>query len=198
MRQIVDEVYRHWLTLPDDWSPQQRETFLQNLTRSLDRQTAALADDLAASAIQEWTQRHGQHPDYLTTVGLRNTAMTSAREIVVNQELYEQIPEPTGEEDVIEFDAALTAPLPRSEVPWNKRWSDARYRSEPGEQLEDLAAQVWPAPNYSAMFRIKAAYLLIARIEDDLPLPADRNDPLAAQLAPMVYEDLRADGYPVE
>ena len=29
MRQIVDEAYRQWMTLPDDWTPQQRETFGQ-------------------------------------------------------------------------------------------------------------------------------------------------------------------------
>jgi hypothetical protein len=46
------------------------------------------------------------------------------------------------------------------------------------------------------MFRIKAAYLLIARIEDQLPVPDGPHHPLAAQLAPMVYEDLRNDGYP--
>ena len=105
MRQIVEKAYRQWLTLPDDWTPQQRETFLQDLTRRLDRRAAQIADDLAAAAIKEWTARHGQHPDYLTTVGLRNTAMTSAREMVINQELYDQIPEPNDDQDVIDYDA---------------------------------------------------------------------------------------------
>lgn len=196
MRQIIDEAYRQWLTLPDDWTPQQRETYLQDLTRRLDRRAAQVADELAASAIKEWTARHGRHPDYLTTVGLRNTAMTSARELVISQELYEQIPEPSDDQDVIDYDATPAPPRPRSQVPWNQRWTDARYRSQPGEDLEDLAARVWPAPAFSTMFRIKAAYLLIARIEDGLPVPTRPDDPLAAQLAPMIYDDLRADGYP--
>lgn len=198
MRQIVDEAYHQWLIMPDDWTPQRRETFLRDLTRRLDRQAAQLADELAATAITQWTARHGQHPDYLTTVGLRNTAISSAREIVIKQEIYDQIPEPTDDEDVIEFDAIPAPPKPASQVPWNQRWNDARYRSEPGEDLENLAARVWPDPAFSVMFRIKAAYLLIARTQDGLPVPTGPQDPLAAQLAPMIYDDLRADGYPVQ
>ena len=143
MRQIVDEAYRQWLTLPDDWTPQQRETFLQDLTRRLDRRAAEIADDLAAAAIKEWTARHGQHPDYLTTVGLRNTAMTSAREMVINQELYDQIPEPNDDQDVIDYDALPSPRLPANQVPWNQRWNDARYRSEPGEDLAELPLESW-------------------------------------------------------
>ena len=55
---------------------------------------------------------------------------------------------------------------------------------------------VWPDPGFSALFRIKAGYLIAARAEDQLVLPSDRHDPLAAQLAQMVYADLRADGLP--
>ena len=55
---------------------------------------------------------------------------------------------------------------------------------------------MWPAPDYSAVFRIKAGYLIAARAEDRLPLPHNHDDPLAAELAQMVYADLRADGLP--
>jgi hypothetical protein len=55
---------------------------------------------------------------------------------------------------------------------------------------------VWPDPEFSEVFRIKAGYLLAARVEDQLPLPQHRDDPLAAQLAQMVYADLRHDGLP--
>ncbi|MDT5050050.1 MAG: hypothetical protein QOG75_5954 [Mycobacterium sp.] len=195
MRQAVDDVYRQWLTLPDDWTPDQQERYLQNLTSRLDRMAADLADTLAASAITEWTNRHGQHPDYLTTVGLRQTAMQNAREAILRQELYDLIPQ-DEDEQTVEFDPPLHQPVPASQVPWDQRWKDARYRSDPGEQIEALADMVWPAPAFSVMFRIKAAYLLIARIEDQLPAPDGPHHPLAAQLAPMVYEDLRNDGYP--
>ena len=88
--------------------------------------------------------------------------------------------------------------VPASAVPWNLRWNDARYRTDPGEQIEALTDMVWPDPAYSEWFRIKAAYLLIARIEDQLPVPDGPQHPLAAELAPLVYEDLVADGYPAQ
>ncbi|WP_252980140.1 hypothetical protein [Mycobacterium riyadhense] len=156
---------------------------------------AELADTLGAAAITEWSTRHGQHPDYLTTVRLRETALQNARETIVRQELYDLIPQDDSEQTV-EFDSPLQRPVPASQVPWDQRWKDARYRSDPGERIEALVEMVWPAPAFSVMFRIKAAYLLIARVEDQLPIPDGPQHRLAAQLAPMVYEDLRADGYP--
>ncbi len=194
MRQAVDDVYRQ-LSLPEDWSPEHKERYLQTLTSGLDRMAAELADTLGAAAITEWSTRHGQHPDYLTTVRLRETALQNARETIVRQELYDLIPQDDSEQTV-EFDSPLQRPVPASQVPWDQRWKDARYRSDPGERIEALVEMVWPAPAFSVMFRIKAAYLLIARVEDQLPIPDGPQHRLAAQLAPMVYEDLRADGYP--
>ncbi|MHA7659206.1 hypothetical protein ACX9NJ_27700 [Mycobacterium sp. ML2] len=196
MQQAVHEVYRDWLHLPPDWTPQQQRRHLEDLTARLDRMAAQLSDDLAASAIQQWTARNGAHPDYLTTVRLRQTALQNARETVVRQELYDQIEEPA--EPTVAFNPPLHQPVPPSQVPWNQRWNDARYRSEPGERIEALAEMVWPAPQFSVIFQIKAAYLLIARSEDQLPLPDGPHHRLAAELAPLVYEDLRLDGYPVE
>ncbi len=195
MRQAVDDVYPQWLPLPADWSPEQTERFLDQTTQRLDRMAGEMADELAATAIADWTSQHGQHPDYLTTVRLRATATQTARETVVRQELYDQIP---TTDETIDFDPSLAQPTPASEVPWNQRWNNARYRSEPGEELEDLAQRVWPDHQFSTMFQIKAAYLLIARIEDGLPVPDGPQHPLARDLAPMVYDDLRDDGYPVE
>lgn len=51
-------------------------------------------------------------------------------------------------------------------------------------------------PEFSALFRIKAGYLLAARAEDQLALPRQASDPLAVELAEMVYQDLRDDGLP--
>src|SRR5262249_43339969 len=139
------------------------------------------------------TQRTGEHPDYLTKVGLLNAAMASAKEIVLNNELYELIPEPEDPSD----ESIETPPsLERSQVPWDQRWTRTQYRSDPSEQIEDLVAQIWPDPDFSAVFRIKAGYLLAARAEVHLGLPTHREDPLAEELAALVYGDLRHDGLP--
>lgn len=192
IRQIVQDVYNNHLQLPQEWTTSRREEFLETEAARISRRIAELSAEMGAAAVAEWTARHGDHPDYLTKVGLLNTATAQAKEIVLNNELYEQIPEPPEPPTQPE-----TETLPdRSQVPWDQRWTHTAYRSDPSEQIEDLVAAIWPDPDFSAVFRIKAAYLLAARQEDQLPLPSHRGDPLAAQLAQMVYQDLRHDGLP--
>lgn len=195
MRQAVNDVYRNWIPLPADWTPEQTERHLIGETARLDRMASELADQLASTAIADWTIQRGGHPDYLTTVRLRQTALQNARETIVRQELYDLI-EQESPEETVPVDPPPHQPVPASQMPWNLRWNDARYRSDPGEQVDALADMVWPDPDFSVTFRIKAAYLLIARIEDQLPVPDGPRHPLAAELAPLVYADLAADGYP--
>ena len=194
IRQIVQDVYNHQLGLPPEWTPQRRMTFIEDEATRISHQITELADQMGAQAITEWTQRTGEHPDYLTKVRLLNTARASAKEIVLNNELYELIPDP---QDDLDSEQQRAQPSPDlTPLPWNQRWTRTQYRIDPSEQIEDLAAQIWPAPDFSAVFRIKAAYLLAARAEDHLLLPEHRGDPLAEELAPLVYSDLRHDGLP--
>ena len=194
LAQIVTEVYTNHDLLPPEWKPQQRQDFLHREAAQLSRQVAELAADMAEQAVQDWIIHHGDHPDYLTKAGLVNNATSQATELVLSQELYELIPPP--QDDPLEDD---TAGLPdRSQVPWDRRWTRTYYRTEPTEEQEDLVAAVWPAPEFSALFRIKAEYLIAARAEDHQALPTDRLDPLANRLAQLVYADLRTDGLPTQ
>lgn len=187
--QIVAEVYTNHVKLPPDWTRAQRQGFLAKTAATLSRQIADLAAELGEQAVTEWTSEHGQHPDYLTKVGLLNTATASAKEIVLTNELYELIPPPEPQNQDLEPPSAQT-------LPWTQRWTRTQHRSDPDEALEELVATLWPAPQFSAVFRIKAGYLLAARAEDELALPRQASDPLAVELAEMVYQDLRDDGLP--
>ncbi|EHB44042.1 conserved hypothetical protein [uncultured Mycobacterium sp.] len=191
IQQIVAQVYTDYDLLPSVWPPRRQRAFLDAEAARLSRQVAELAADLSEHAIADWTARAGHHPDMMTKVGLLNTATMQAKEIVLTRELYDLIP--LTPEDL---DDAPSVPPDRSELAWDRRWTRTQYRTDPTDDLETLAAAVWPSPAYSAVFRIKAGYLLAARAEDRLPLPRNRDDPLAAELAQMVYADLRADGLP--
>jgi hypothetical protein len=193
IREIVDSVYDHYLPLPTEWTPQQREEFLEAQAARISRQVAELSAAMGEQAISAWKRQNGQPPDYMTQTGLLNTARSQAMEIVLTNELYEQIPPENDPQDNHE---PLPPTAPRTPVPWEQRWTNTEYRRDPTEQIEDLAAAVWPAPDFSAVFRIKAGYLLATRDEDQLPLPTHRNDPLAATLAQLIYADLRHDGLP--
>lgn len=190
--QIVADVYTNHLTLPPEWTPGQRQVFLDRTAATLSRQVAELGAELGEQAVQEWTTSHGEHPDYLTKVGLLNSATASAREMVLTSELYELIPAPLDPPPA-DLDQQLS---PVDRLPWTQRWTRTPYRSEPDEVMEELVVALWPAPAFSAVFRIKAGYLLAARAEDQLPLPRHAHDPLAVELTEMVYQDLRDDGLP--
>ena len=135
-----------------------------------------------------------EHPDYLTHVGLINSTRLQAKEIVLHNELYEQIPD-TDDEQVmsctdlygderIEY-ARIDGPWRRVEpprpadydqMPWDQRWTRPRYRTDPTADLEALIAKLWPLPEHSAWFQIKAGYLLAARAKTAYRCPlAPRN-----------------------
>lgn len=195
IRQIVAEAYAGPLELPPQWSPAQRETFVDSQAARISYQVAELAAEMGAQAVGAWTRSRGEHPDYLTKAGMLNTARSQAMEIVLNNELYEQIPTEDGQPSNLWGEHNDPAP-DRSQVPWDQRWTRPQYRSDPSQNIEALIADLWPDPNYSAVFRIKAGYLLAARAEDGLPLPSGPDDPLTSTLAQMVYTDLRDDGIP--
>ncbi|MCA2304871.1 hypothetical protein JF770_14990 [Mycobacterium intracellulare] len=193
IRQIVANAYTQ-TQLPQEWSTAQREAFLDEEATRISYQVAELAAQMGAQAVGEWTQARGQHPDYQTKVGLLNTARSQAMEIVLANELYEQIP---TEDDQPSTLWGEDQPTPdRDQVPWDQRWTQPQYRSDTSQDIEDLIAHLWPNPQFSAVFRIKAGYLLAARAEEGLPLPRGPQDPLTDQLAQMVYNDLRRDGLP--
>ncbi|CAM5672705.1 hypothetical protein [Mycolicibacterium aubagnense] len=189
------QTYDGPLQLPPEWKPQQRQNFLDEEASRISVQVDDLAAELAAATIKQWTQDKGQHPDYMTTVGMHNTARLQAKEIVLSQELYSLIPEEPDEPPTL-LGQDYTPPVPRSQLPWDQRWTRPDYRTEPTEDLEELTAHLWPDPAYSAVFRIKAAYLLASRAEDGLAPPTDPDSPQAHELAQLVYRDLREDGLP--
>ncbi len=192
---IVDNVYTNHLELPPEWTPQQRQDFLDEEASRISVQVDDLAAEMAAATIKQWTQDKGQHPDYMTTVGMHNTARLQAMEIVLSQELYSLIPEEPDEPPTL-LGQDYTQPVPRSQLSWDQRWTRPDHRTEPTEDLEELTAHLWPDPAYSAVFRIKAAYLLASRAEDGLAPPTDPGSPQAHELAQLVYRDLREDGLP--
>jgi hypothetical protein len=200
IRDIVDRVYRT-LGLPPEWSPEQQRMFLDHETTRLSRRAAELAAELGETAVAEWTQRMGRQPDYLTTAGLLNNATLRAREVVLADELYAQLPEPqdpaaTESDPASPSDSSL-GELRAEEVDWGNpdRWRTLR-RSEPSEAVSALVARVWPTR--SDWFTIKAEYLLQARSEDGLELPNSPDSELAHELARLVEDDLRSDGLPLE
>lgn len=186
MRQAVEQVYRHQLGTPPGWTPEQTDLFLNLVTERLDNQAAALALELGEQAVQSWTgQRAGQHPDHETTVGLHETALQNAREAIVRQSLYDLVPQPPEGHD--------NPPPTPADIPWTQRWRHLMYRAEPSEQIEELADHLWR--DRSVMFRVKAAFLLATRLEENRAIPTAPGQRLTHDLGAEVAEAMKAEGY---
>jgi hypothetical protein len=191
--QAVQTVYSTDLGLPEEWTESQRTEFITAEASKISSMAASMAETLWEQAITAWShQRNGQTPNHATKVALLEAARTQAAQTVLNNELYELI---AVDETRPPWETPVQA-LDRGQVGWQQRWTNPAYQSDPSEDLEALIDRLWPAPAHSGPFRIKAGYLMAARVEDDLPLPAHPEDPLTAELAQMIYSDLRKDGLP--
>lgn len=189
----VQTVYSTDLSLPEEWSPQQREQFLMSEADKISSMASSMAEELWEQAITVWSRnRNGKTPNHATKVALLEAARAQAAKTVLNNELYEPI---ETDEDRPEWETPDPIADP-AQLNWEQRWTNPAHQSEPSEDLEALIDRLWPAPAFSGPFRIKAGYLITARAEDGLALPTRPEDPLTGELAQMIYRDLRADGLP--
>ena len=185
MSEAVERAYRQ-LGTPPGWTPEQTDLFLNLVTQRLDATSATLALELGEQAIRNWTRLNGREPDHQTTVGLHATALENAREATVRNHLYDLAPQQPPQDP----------PTPTADIPWTQRWRHILYRGEPSEQIEDLADRLWP--DRSAMFRVKAAFLLATRLEEQREVPTGRGQRLTRDLEAEVVAAMTAEGYPVE
>jgi len=121
IRQIVARTWKEHIGVPQEWSTEQTEEFFTaEATRMADRISRMQAEQQLV-VIRQWRHAHnGDQPDYLTQVGLINTARSQAEEIVLSQELYEQIPEDSeNSEEEDELQAAWEAQVEREQ--WFRR-----------------------------------------------------------------------------
>ena len=181
------------LALPPEWTPRAAATFLEDEAARISQQVAQLADQMGAQSVAEWTQRPGEHPDYLTKVGLLNTAMASAKEIVLSQQLYELIPEPPEDARATETRAdagsqsgAVGSALDTHPVP--QRTQRGRSRTWPRRS--------GPTRSSRRCFGSRPATCWRPARRTTCRCPAHPEDPLAEELAQLVYSDLRHDGLP--
>lgn len=187
IRSAIVDLYTVHIGVPVEWSDRETNLFFDRVSQHLEGQAYQLGMELRTGAIQQWTRRHGDHPDYLTTVQLSNTALMNAAEAVVREWAAEHTV-PDIEEDP-KHPPAVTG------VPWGHRWCDPRYRSEPSDAMTHLANEVWPPETFSATFRALGTYVLATRLEDGLPLPDGPRDSLAAELFPDMDEHLSRLGF---
>jgi len=180
IRQIVERVWTENIGIPPEWTGQESSAFFQTEAMRLEERISQLQIDSQQSVIGQWREAHeGRDPDYLSQVGLINTARAQAEEIVLSQELYELIP--VDQEEVLdpetgEWDETNWGRLPEGNEAWAvaarrnpDRWQTV-FRSDPTEEVETAVETVWPQESLS--FQVSMGLLWQARVEDGNPVPA--------------------------
>lgn len=191
IHEIVETTWRTHIGLPQDWTPAEIEEFLAAQTASICAQIDHRSAAMQPQTLRQWRTTHGMEPDYLTTVGLLNSARQSVTEQVLTEMLYDLIP---PQPDDIETDSSATVlPTPSAAERW--RYPDART-AEPDHDLDDLADRL--LPHRSTLVRVMAAHLLQAMREDGKPLPNSPDDPALALFTNQLEAGMRADGLPLD
>ncbi len=136
IQQIVERVWVNQIGVPPEWSDQEAGEFFQTEADRLSEMIGQLQIETQHAVIREWrAAHHGAEPDYLTQVGLINSARAQAEEIVLSQELYEQIPE----ED-------LTAQEQAAQEEWEAevRERESYFRLPEGDDPESVRRRTDP------------------------------------------------------
>ena len=180
IRRIVERVWTENLWIPEEWSAQEAAAHFETEAARLVEMVGQVQIDNQQAVIRAWRDAHeGRVPDYLTQVGLINSARAQAEEIVLSQELYELIPdeeEETLEPVTGEWDESNWGRLPEGEEAWAvaartdpDRWKTV-FRSDPTQDVEAAVETVWPRTSFS--FQVSMGLLWQARVEDGKPVPA--------------------------
>jgi hypothetical protein len=191
----VQTVYSTDLGLPEEWTEPHRTEFITAEAAKIQLDGGQHGRDAVGAGdhgVEPPAQRPDAEPrDQGGAAGSSPQASSPGgaeqRTLRTDRDRRERQPPPRKTPDPI---------LDRAQVDWQLRWTNPVYQSEATEDLEALIDHLWPAPDFSGPFRIKAGYLLAARAEDGLTPPAHHKDPLTAELAQMIYSDLRTDGLP--
>lgn len=87
----VQSVYTTDLGLPDDWTDALRAEFIEAEAGKITWMVRVQARTLGDQSVEQWTRRHGGHPNSSVQNALRIAARTEALQIVLDTELYELI-----------------------------------------------------------------------------------------------------------
>ncbi|WP_278314992.1 hypothetical protein [Lolliginicoccus levis] len=185
-RDLLDEAYRTHLSLPPEWTDQQKEDYLDREATRLERLYNQVQADLQDTYLREWKARYDKIPDFLTHAGLVRNSQIEAWNVVLDQEVWsliepdedeeEWMHEETNEEHYQRKLAELYHDPDRWKTPWVETLAEARA----------LAETLWPDEDQEFHF-LMGEYLTV-RTDQQRMVPMSADEPLAIQMAQEVRE----------
>lgn len=197
--QIFAEVSRVWtdlIGLPESMTESEKQEFLQERTAEISAQIELSMGTAQGPLVASFKSEHGREPDFPTKLALIETARAQITAQVLQEMLYEQIPEaldPFPEE-------ADSGNVPEKSAEQNRndpqRWRKALVRSEPRKEIEELTDQLFPTR--STLYRVMAAYLMQTLSEDGRQIPTSSSDPLLPSFISQLEAAMVEDGQPLD
>lgn len=195
VRAEVARIWREWIGMDPSLPETERDELI-------DREAARLTEMIQESVgdsphgflVEQWRRDHpGQDPDHRTTVALMETAWSSARKKVLENELYPQLSEEDRQrtentlDELVEISDRQAGAMTAQRDP--DRWRTLMV--EVSELAERIVNRVWGTRG-GLEFQELAVALIQQRLDDNEPTPMTSADPLRDELEAMIESELEA------
>jgi len=195
VRAEVRRIYLEWMGLPDLSEIEQTAVIDAEAARLTGLVNEALGDSAHGYQLQRWRQEHpGQTPDHETVVSLMQTERHTARQKVLEEELYPQLTEEILEQRQLENEKL--SELTEQRISDRRAAKDPeRWRTglvAPSELAEQIVARLWGLGRTMPFLEL-AVSLVAQRLEDGLPIPVTTLDPLFDELDQIVTAEADRD-----
>lgn len=178
--QDIMKLYLEHQGLPQELSPTDQQEFLERESERIAERIDNMKIHMESQVLERYLRENGEPAPYLEQVGLINQAWAQATDFVINEEIYNQLPEDMEAYPPDQESAESEAERDRARIQVHRsdpeRWRNPLNCADPNKEADNLTDLLWPEK--PVQFLYYAAHLIAARIEDDQPYPTSRNHPL--------------------
>ncbi|MBY6708098.1 hypothetical protein HQ308_14930 [Rhodococcus sp. BP-241] len=178
--QDVMKLYLEHVGLPTELSPEDQQEFLERESERIAERIDNMKVHMQDQVLTRYVRENGHPAPYLEQVGLINQAWQQATDFVINEEIYNQLPEEMEAYPPDQESSEAEAERDRARIQVHRsdpeRWRNPLNCADPDKEAGDLTELLWE--ERPMHFRYFAAHLIAARIEDSQPYPTSRQHPL--------------------
>ncbi|WP_206509822.1 hypothetical protein [Rhodococcus sp. KRD197] len=178
--QDIMKLYLEHQGLPQELSPEDQQEFLERESERIAERIDNMKIHMQDQVLRRYMKENGATAPYLEQVGLINQAWAQATDFVINEEIYNQLPEDMEAYPPDQESAEAEAERDRARIQVHQsdpeRWRNPMNCADPIESTRRLMRLLWK--DKPVRFQYYAVHLLQARIEDDQPYPTSQSHPL--------------------
>lgn len=188
--QEVMKLYLEHQGVPPELSPTDQQEFLERESERIAERIDNMKVHMQEQVLARYVRENGHPAPYLEQVGLINQAWQQATDFVINEEIYNQLPEDMEAYPLDQESPEAEAERDRARIQVHRtdpeRWRNPLNCADPDREADQLTDQLWEGK--PVQFLYYAAHLIAARIEDGRPYPTSRSHPLFPSFTSLLDE----------